>query len=220
MRLRVPIVRFEPRPNIAPGLRPPVRSRGDYGNLRPKLKRGIIWIRHRFRLSGGNPAFMVHPNPKTFPTMLRAILSVVAGYTAMFLTLFLSFSAAYLAMGTESAFQPGSYEVSFVWIIISFVLGLAAAVIGGWLCAVVSRGSKAPSVLAGIVLVLGALMVFPVLRANREASPPRTADVPNLEAMSKARQPTWIAIANPLLGCVGVLLGARLRRDRPAQSTP
>lgn len=149
--------------------------------------------------------------------MLRAILSVIAGYAAMFLTVFLSFSAAYLAMGTERAFQAESYEVSGLWIVISFGLGLVAAGLGGWLRARTSRGGKAPLVLAGVVLGLGLLMVFPALKANQEPSPPRTADVGNLEAMSKARQPTWIVITNPLLGCAGVLVGARLRRDKSAQ---
>ena len=146
--------------------------------------------------------------------MMRAMLSVIAGYAAMFLTVFLTFSATYLAMGTERAFQPGTYEVSSLWIVISFVLGLVAAVLGGWLCALISRGGKAFVALAGIVLILGLLMVFPVMQANQEASPPRTAEVGNLEAMGKARQPTWIAIANPLLGCAGVLLGGRLQRGQ------
>ena len=63
--------------------------------------------------------------------MWRAILSVIAGYLAMFLFVFVSFSAAYLTMGTEGAFQPGSYEVSGLWLAVSFVLSLGAAVGGG-----------------------------------------------------------------------------------------
>ncbi len=39
-----------------------------------------------------------------------------------------------------------------------------------------------------------------------------TADVSNLEAMQNAVQPLWVAILNPVLGVVGVLLGAGLRR--------
>jgi hypothetical protein len=30
--------------------------------------------------------------------------------------------------------------------------------------------------------------------------------------MMKAKQPAWVAVANPFVGLVGVLLGARLRR--------
>lgn len=149
--------------------------------------------------------------------MLRAILSVIAGYVAMFLTVFLTFSAAYLVMGTERAFHPGTYEVSALWIIVSFVLGLVAAVLGGWVCALISHSRKAVLALAVVVLLLGLFMLFPVMQANQQASPPRTADVGNLEAMSKARQPTWIALVNPLLGCVGVLVGGRVRQGQSLQ---
>ena len=146
--------------------------------------------------------------------MLRAILSVIAGYVAMFLTMFLTFSAAYLAMGTERAFQTGTYEVGALWIVVSFVLGLVAAVLGGWLCAFISRSRKAVLALAGAVLLLGLLMLFPVMQANQQASPPRTAGVGNFEAMRKVRQPTWIALVSPILGCMGVLVGGRLRRGQ------
>ena len=72
--------------------------------------------------------------------MLRAILSVIAGYFAMFMIVFLSFSAAYLALGVDGTFQPGTYEVRAVWLVISFVLGLLAAMAGGWLCAAINLG--------------------------------------------------------------------------------
>jgi hypothetical protein len=34
--------------------------------------------------------------------------------------------------------------------------------------------------------------------------------------MMKAKQPTWVAVANPFVGLAGVLLGARLRRPTAA----
>jgi hypothetical protein len=33
-----------------------------------------------------------------------------------------------------------------------------------------------------------------------------------MDAMMKAKQPAWVALANPLVVLVGVRLGARLRR--------
>lgn len=39
----------------------------------------------------------------------------------------------------------------------------------------------------------------------------------NLEAMTNARQPVFVAVANPVIGAAGVLLGARLVR-RPARA--
>lgn len=71
--------------------------------------------------------------------------------------------------------------------------------------------------LAGFALVLGLFMAGPVMVANREPSPPRSAEVGNLEAMGQARQPTWVAALNPLLGCAGVLIGASLRRPQPSK---
>ena len=143
--------------------------------------------------------------------MFRSIAAVVVGYLVMFLLVFTLFTAAYLAMGTEAAFTPGTYEVSTLWVVISFVLGLVAALVGGYVCAAIARRGKAPLALAALVLGLGILFAIPVLTAPRESAP-RTGGVPNLEAMQNARTPGWVALLNPFVGAVGVLLGARLKR--------
>jgi len=67
--------------------------------------------------------------------MLRAILSVIAGYVTMFMVVMATFSVAFLALGTERAFAPGSWDPSVLWLVVSFALGLLAAVVGGWVCA-------------------------------------------------------------------------------------
>jgi hypothetical protein len=145
--------------------------------------------------------------------MVRGIAGVILGYVVMAGLVFTTFTAAYLAMGADRAFQPGSYDVSPVWIGVSFVLGLVAAVVGGLVCAMVSRSGKGPLVLAALVLVLGLAMAVPVLAAS--AGPPpsaRTGDVANLDAMQMAKQPAWVALLNPLVGAVGVVVGSRLVR--------
>lgn len=143
--------------------------------------------------------------------MVRAILGVVLGYVVMFATIFLTFSGLYLILGQERSFQPGSYHPSVLWNAVSFALGIGAAVVGGVVCAHVARAATPPKVLAGLVLVIGLLSAAVVLTA---ATPDqeRTGEVGNLDAMTKAKQPAWVALANPFVGCVGVLLGARLRR--------
>ncbi len=148
--------------------------------------------------------------------MFRSIAAVVVGYLVMFLLVFTLFTAAYLAMGTEAAFTPGTYEVSTLWVVISFVLGLVAALVGGYVCAAIARRGKAPLALAALVLGLGLLFAIPVLTAPK-ASAPRAGGVPNLEAMQNARTPGWVALLNPFVGAVGVLLGARLKRG-PVES--
>ena len=144
--------------------------------------------------------------------MGRAIVSVVVGSVAMFAAIFLAFSGLYLALGQELSFQPGSYEPSVLWTVVSFALGLLASVLGGYVCARIARTATPPKVLAGVVLVIGLLSAVPVLMAAATPAEARTGEVGNLDAMMKAKQPAWVAVANPFVGLAGVLLGARLRR--------
>jgi hypothetical protein len=144
----------------------------------------------------------------------RTILAVVAGYIVMALLVFVTFSAAFLMMGSDRAFQPGTYGVSGLWLIVSFVLGLVAAIVGGYVCAAVAPRGKAPLALAVVVLVLGLAMAVPVITAPDAGVPrQRAGDVGNTEAMMQAQQPAWVALANPFLGAAGVMVGARRRRS-------
>ena len=144
--------------------------------------------------------------------MARSILAVVAGYATLALFIFVSFTLLYLVLGADRSFEPGSYDASTLWVLTSFPLGVAASVAAGYVCAAIARGGRAPQVLAGLVLVLGLLFAIPVLRAADTALPARAGDVPNMEAMQQARQPKWVALVNPFIGAVGVLVGAGLRR--------
>jgi hypothetical protein len=132
----------------------------------------------------------------------------------MFSALFLLFSGLYLALGQELSFQPGSYEPSTLWTAVSFVLGVLAAILGRYVTALIARTTTPPKVLAGVVLVVGLLSAIPVVAAGSGTAEARTGEVGNLDAMMKAKQPVWVALANPFVGAVGVVLGARLRRAR------
>jgi undecaprenyl pyrophosphate phosphatase UppP len=133
----------------------------------------------------------------------------------MFVAVFLMFSVAYLALGTDRAFKPESYDVSGAWIAISIVLGLIAAVVGGVVCVAVAKNPKASIFLAVVVIVLGVLLALPALMSpNGESPGVRTGDVGNMEAMSKAKTPTWISLVNPVIGAVGVLIGGGIRKNR------
>ena len=145
--------------------------------------------------------------------MVRKIVGVVVGYVVMALLIFATFSAAYLVMGADAAFKPGTYEVSGLWLIVSFVLSLVAAAVGGYVCALISRSRKAPLALAGLVLILGILVAIPILTAGADRfKVPREGNVSNMEAMQKAQQPGWVALLNPLIGAAGIIIGARLRQ--------
>jgi hypothetical protein len=130
--------------------------------------------------------------------MVKSIVGVVVGYLSMAVFVFVTFSITYLAMGADSAFQAGSYDVSTLWIVVSFVLSVVAAAVGGFVCAAIAKNMTACYVLAGIVLVLGLLMAIPVLTSGYEGMPEvRDGSVGNFEAMQYARQPAWIALLNP-----------------------
>ena len=148
--------------------------------------------------------------------MVRSILAVVAGYAALALVIFVTFTLLYLVLGADRSFEPGSYDASTLWVLTSFPLGVAASVVAGFVCTAIARGGRAPQVLAGVVLVLGLLFAIPVLRQT-DAAPPRAGDVSNAEAMQWARQPKWVALVNPFIGVAGVLVGAGLRRKTRPQ---
>ncbi len=145
--------------------------------------------------------------------MLRSIVGVLAGYLAMAVFVFAAFTIAYLAMGADGAFRAGLYEVSVLWIIVSFVLSVIVAIVGGFVCAAIARNLTAPHVLAGIVLVLGLLFSIPVITGSYEGMPEvRDGATGNFEAMQYARQPVWIALLNPIIGAGGIVFGARMRK--------
>lgn len=144
--------------------------------------------------------------------MGRAILAVVVGYLTMFVLVFVTFSAAYLGMGPDRAFQPGTYEISGLWAAVSIVLGFLAALAGGFVCTAIGRRRMPPRALTALVLGLGLAMGIPAAIAAQSAeTKDRPAEVSNLDAMKDARQPGWIALLNPLIGAAGVMAGARLR---------
>jgi hypothetical protein len=145
--------------------------------------------------------------------MLRAASGIALGYVVMAFFVFATFSLAYLALGADRSFQPGTYEVSGIWTVLSIVLGFGAAIVGGFLCASVSRSRMAPIVLAALVLLMGIAGAMLMPPSDELAPQPRPGDVGNFEAMQNASTPQWIAWLNPFLGAAGVLMGARWREQ-------
>ena len=148
--------------------------------------------------------------------MVRKILGAVAGYLTMALFVGLTFAAAFAALGMDGAFRPGSWVPSGTWLVISFVLGFAGAILGGLVCVLIAGGRFPAKVLAAIVAVVGLGMAVPVLMSDAPAEE-RPAVATAAEAASKARQPAWVALLNPFLGAGGILLGSRLRGEREDQ---
>jgi hypothetical protein len=149
--------------------------------------------------------------------MVRAILGVIFGYVVMVAVVFGALTAAWFGMGIDRVFEPGGYDASRTWLIVALAVGFVAAIAGGVICAVVAkRGSAAPSVLAGLVLVLGlAMAAFTMTQKGKgEPPPPRTAETTMFEAMQHAKEPTWVSFLNPVIGVIGVWTGAAMTGRR------
>ena len=150
--------------------------------------------------------------------MWRAILGVIVGYLVMAGAVFGSIAAAWMVLGPDRAYKEGLWEISTTWMIMMFVVGLIAAIIGGAVCAAIAaEGSKAAMVLAGLVLVFGLVIAGFHMLSPDEAQPTvREDDVTIFEATKNAKEPMIGLIANPIIGCVGVIIGAGLTGRRSA----
>ena len=143
------------------------------------------------------------------PHFLRVILAIIAGYVSMAACLMAVFTGAYLILGAELSFQYGSWEASMLWNLLSVVVGLGAALCGGFVCSKVCSDSTAAWILIGLILVLGVVMAATYARPP-ESFEPRDFEPDNVEAMRLAISPGWINWLNPLLGAAGVALGSGL----------
>src|SRR6266581_1923530 len=125
--------------------------------------------------------------------MLRSVLGVIVGYIVMFVLQVIAFMTIYTLVGADWSFKPASYQASTRWTAMQFVVILVTCIIAGLICAVIAKGGKAPLVLAAVVLVLGfALAVLGTAMRPAVTHEKRTGSVSNMEAMSKARHPTWV----------------------------
>ena len=144
--------------------------------------------------------------------MLRSILAVIASYVVMFIFLFIAFTGCYLALGgAEGVFRTDSYEVSTVWVALTIAVCLVAGIIGGFLCAAISKSRKTCQVFAFIVFFLGLVACIPAMKRNPDAPNVRAGEVPSLDAMRLAVSPLWLHLLTPVVSAAGVLLGARMK---------
>ena len=143
-------------------------------------------------------------------TFWISLLAVVSGYVAMVIVIMGAFSLAYLIMGANWSYQPGSWNVSTAWVIVSILIGFGTACLGGRICTWISRNHTAPKYLIAVILAMG--MFYAMMAAPPDAETVRMIEPSLLEAMDGENtvQPRWFLWLNPLLGSVGVALGSGL----------
>src|SRR6266850_2389398 len=87
--------------------------------------------------------------------MLRSVLAVIVGYIVMFILQVAAFMTIYTLMGADWSFKPASYQASTRWTVMQFTVIFVTALIAGLICALISKGGKAPLVLAVVALAIG-----------------------------------------------------------------
>ena len=141
--------------------------------------------------------------------MLRSIVGVIVGYAVISIFFLVTFTGVYFTLGVERIFQPDSYQVSTLWLILSAIISIFGSMLGGYVCAAVSKSERTCQVFAGIVLVI--LIVFCLPKMRDEGPHVRAGEVSNMDAMRLTHMPVWMHLLNPVLGAMGVLLGARMK---------
>jgi hypothetical protein len=143
--------------------------------------------------------------------MLKSIIGVIVGYLVMMLVAFAAYTAAYLGLGADRAFEPATYALSGIWIGLVIAITFIAGLVGGLTCAAISKSRTTGLVFALIVFVLG--FVFELPNIMDHTPRPRAGDVANMEAMGKAQPPVWLLFLNPFLGGAAVLMGTRMKKS-------
>lgn len=141
--------------------------------------------------------------------MLRSIVAVVVSYITMFILILGAFMGMWFGLGPDGLLQPGSFKGNWLICIAAPAMTLAGGLFGGWLCATIAgkgRGRKPVMALAGVVLVLGLIVAYFTLQKPFPADP-RPAGTTVQEIMEVGREPTWLAIFNPIGGAGAVLIG-------------
>ncbi len=161
--------------------------------------------------------------------MIRNILAFFIGFVVTYAGVTAAFIFAQMVMGPEVVFAPGSWRASAMFINVTAVTAFIAAVAGGAACQFVADRRTPALVLAALVLVAGLAMAIPTLISEAAEAPPRPEN-PTQEQIGEAqekgwiREPTWLLIANPLIGAAGILLGAVLvpkrRSNEPIRRIP
>lgn len=153
--------------------------------------------------------------------VLKNAGAAVLGWIVMAVVVFAGHALAWVGMGVDRSFQPDSWSPSALWLAVSIVISLGAAVLGGVVCAKTAPDRRGVWSLAGLVFVLGVLVAL--LPEASVAEGPRPAAVAMMEALNNAQSPRWMVWLNPLIGVAGALVGGGMvhrKRVAPTARLP
>lgn len=144
--------------------------------------------------------------------MLRTVAGVLVGFIAMFATVIALFGAVDVGMDPERLLEPGVYAPGLLVCVLGCGIGLLGAVVGGIVARKLGATRTAVLVLTLIVIALGGTKAVGSLSQQPRQPEARPAGEFDLVKRMKMVEPTWVAMANPVIGAVGLLLGGRAWR--------
>lgn len=119
------------------------------------------------------------------------------------------FMGMWFGMGPDRLLEPGTWKGGWFLCIAAPSITVLCGLFGGWMCIKIGRSRTPLLVLAGVVLVLGGLAAALTLQ-KPEPTGPREPGMTMEQIMDKGREPTWLAIFNPIGGSAAVLIGGLL----------
>ena len=140
--------------------------------------------------------------------MAKAIVGIVVGYIVFMCAMFGLMTALWFAVGIERVFEPGTFQITPLWIGLALLVSLIAGAIGGFVCSTISKSAGVVKVFAAIVFIVAIIMCIPVMMADQTPKP-RSGDIKMMEAMQQGQAPIWMHLASAALAGLGVLVGRR-----------
>lgn len=143
--------------------------------------------------------------------MLRVLLGVAGGYLAMVILVMVLSTLLYAVLGPGKAFEPGSSEMTPLWLGLSLAVSALAAAVGGRVASGIAQRNEAVIALAGAVVLLGLYAAW----SNTGAPTPEAVNLEDLakfEVMRNARRPDWYTWIIPLVEAAFVLFAGILSR--------
>ncbi len=167
--------------------------------------------------------------------MWKAILAVILGYLTLFvwvtITLLVTLAIDLFVIDGSLIVKEGTSDVTIAYIAINLGLGFIGAILGGVVAAAIAASptNRPVHVLAGIVLIAGLVLAGLHLVTDEPADGQPAGEATTASegtgsddmmaamlAMGEVTAPTWYNFTLPFMGCVGVLLGGRLKGKRAA----
>jgi hypothetical protein len=147
--------------------------------------------------------------------MLKSVAGIVLGYIVMAIFGFATLTGAYLGLGADRVFEPGSYVVSALWIALMIVITVISGFLGGLTCRAISKSRTTGLFFGAIVFVISFGFALPHIM--KEQTPvTRSGEVPNLQAMAMGQTPSWLCIVNPVLAGLAAVMGSRVKKSQAA----